>query len=65
MPNDKFILIRKQRQYNYQGKYPKVHVSAETYEQLADWAIQTDRPLSDIVGQAVRFAAEHAVFIDQ
>lgn len=62
--NDKFVLVRDRSPYKQSGKYPRVHVSAETYEQLVDWAIQTRLPLSELVGRTVAFAANHAVIVD-
>ena len=61
---DKFVLTRKSK-YRQTGNYPRVHVSAETYAILTDWAIQTEQPLSKLIGQAVKFAAEHTVFVDE
>lgn len=62
---EKFILVRNRAAYSQSGKYPRVHVSAETYRQIADWAIITGKPLSELVGMAVKFAADHAAIVEE
>lgn len=64
MEDSSFILVRQKREYTAKGKWPKVHVSAETYQTLAKWAVETGRPLSDILNQAVIFAEKNLVFVD-
>lgn len=63
--SEMFVLVRDMSPYKQSCKYPKVHVSQTTYEQLVDWAIQTKLPLSELIGRAVAFAAEHAVIVDE
>lgn len=62
---DKFVLVRKRKQYIQDGKYPKVHVNAETYAKVAEWAGETGLKMSDLIGQAVEFADKHSVFVDE
>lgn len=63
--NDKFILVRKERKYVQDSKWPKVRITAEAYEKLAEWAGETGQTLSVLIGQTVKFADEHCVFIDE
>lgn len=64
MEKENFVLVRQQRKYTAKSKWPKVHVSADTYQTLAEWAAETGRPLSDLVGQAVDFAEKNLVYVD-
>ena len=64
MEKENFVLIRKQRKYTAKSKWPKVHVGADTYHILAEWAVETGKPLSELVNQAVRFAEKHLVYVD-
>ena len=63
--SDKFILVRKERRYTQDSKWPKVRISADTYEKLSEWAGETGLTLSSLIGQTVKFADEHRVFIDE
>ena len=62
---DKFLLVRKQRVYCQSDKYPKVRISAETYEKIAHWASETGLSLSELIGQAVNYAERHMMYIEE
>ena len=62
--NDKFVLVRKERKYSQDSKWPKIRITAEAYEKLGEWAGETGQTLSFLVDQAVKFSDEHAVFVD-
>lgn len=62
---DKFILVRKRKQYIQNDKHPKVHVTAETYTKVAEWAGETGLRMSELLGMAVEFADKHSIFVDE
>ena len=61
---DKFILVRKKHDYKQKSGF-KINVREDTYNLLTEWAAQTGRSMSDLAEQAVKFAEEHSVFIDE
>ncbi len=65
MLEDKFILVRKPREYRQGDKRPVVRVSLQTYGKLSEWAAETGIPISEIANRAVEYASRHMVFVDE
>lgn len=65
MPDDKFILVRTQREYRQGDKRPVVRVSLHTYNKLAEWAAETGISISELANRAVEYAERHAAFVDE
>lgn len=57
---DKFVLKRRLRRFKQgDNERPKIYVRPETYNILADWAMETGMSMADIAFAAVEFAAKH------
>lgn len=64
MPDDKFILVRKPKDYRQTDKRPTVRVSLGTYEKLTAWAAETGISISELVNMAVEYADKHLVYVN-
>ena len=64
--NDKFVLIRK-RPAPPKDERKMLSVRDSTYNIVAGWyeALGRTTSMTDIVGLAIQFAAEHVVFVDE
>lgn len=64
--NDKFVLIRK-RPAPPRDERKMLSVRDSTYNIVAGWyeALGRTTSMTDIVGLAIQFAAEHVVFVDE
>ncbi len=58
-----FILQRK-KQYKSTDQFPKIRVSREIYEILAEIAIETGLPMSQIANKSISFAYENLRYKD-
>ena len=65
MADDKFILVRKPRDYRQTDKRPTVRVSLEAYGKLTEWAAETGIPISELVCRAVAYADKHLAYVSQ
>jgi len=63
--NDRFILVRKRREYTQSGTNPKISVDKQTYEALQSVAAESGRSLSEIARQAIGFALERLSWVDE
>lgn len=62
---DKFILVRRPPEPDTGGKGCVVRVRQDTYATITEWAAITRKPMSEIVSEAVEFAAAHAEIVDE
>lgn len=60
---DPFVLVSK-RKYN-QKERPVVRVDGETYATLTKLAAKSGLSLAEIVGQAVSYAVDHLVWVEE
>ena len=60
---DPFVLVSK-RKYN-QKERPVVRVDGETYGTLTKLAAKSGLSLAEIVGQAVSYAVDHLVWVEE
>lgn len=65
MADDKFILVRKPRDYRQIDKRPTVRVSHETYEKLTGWAAETGISISELTNKAVEYAGKHLAYVSE
>lgn len=64
MAEDKFILVRKPRDYR-QTDRPTVRVSKDTYKQLSEWAAETGISISELANMAVDYAGRHLAYVSE
>lgn len=64
MADDKFILVRKPKEYRQTDKRPTVRVSLETYTKLSQWGAESGISISELVNMAVDFADKHLVYVN-
>lgn len=65
MPEDKFILVRKPRDYRYTGYGPLLRLPLDTYKKLAEWAAETEIPVSELMKMAVEYADKHLAYVSE
>ena len=58
-----FVLPRKA--YGQTDRWPRVRVKQETYDIITAMASQSGLSLSDVVGRAVRYAAENLEYVEE
>ncbi len=64
MADDKFILVRKPKDYRQTDKRPTVRVSLETYKKLSEWAAESGISISELANMAVDYADKHLVYVN-
>lgn len=62
---DKFILVRRPPEPDTGGKSCVVRVRPDTYSTITEWAALTRKSMSEIVTDAIAFAAAHAEIVDE
>ena len=65
MSNDKFVLVRKPRDYKQTDKFPKIRIPLETYEKLTEWAVETGISISELTSRAVAYADKHLSYVSE
>ena len=63
-PLDAFVLVSKKRKYS-NNERPTVRVDRETYDTLVQMAARSGLSVTQIVGQAVRYAVDHLVWAEE
>lgn len=63
MTEDKFVLVRKQRDYKQTDKFPKIRVPLETYEKMTEWAAESGLSISELARRAVEYADRHLAYV--
>lgn len=63
-PMDAFVLVSKRRKYS-NNERPTVRVDRETYDTLVQMAARSGLSVTQIVGQAVRYAVDHLVWAEE
>ncbi len=63
--DDKFILVRKPKDYRQTDKRTVVRVSLETYKKLAEWAAETGIAMSELANMAVEYADKHLAYVSE
>lgn len=64
-PPDSFVLIRKRKEYSSSDQYPKIRTDRETYAKLAELAAESGQSIVEIVRQAVAYAEDHLVWVEE
>lgn len=62
---DKFIVVRKRRDYTQTVSNPKISTDAATYQQLVDVAEISGMPISEVARQAIAYAMERLKYVDE
>ena len=62
---DRFIVVRKNKTYSSGDKFPKISVRKELYEQLATVANESGLSMSEIAGQAIRYALDRLEWVEE
>ena len=62
---DKFVLVRKRREYGTNEQYPKIRTDRDTYAKLAELAAESGQSIAEIVRQSVAFAIDHLAWADE
>lgn len=65
MADDKFILVRKPRDYKQTDKFPKIRIPLETYERLTEWASETGISISKLTKRAVDYCDKHLAYVSE
>ena len=63
--DSKFILVRKKREYCTNETYPKIRVDQETYNNLANLAVESCLSMSEVTRRAVRYAIERLEWAEE
>ena len=63
-PLDAFVLVSKKRKYS-NNERPTVRVDRETYDTLVQMAARSGLSVTQIVGQAVKYAVDHLVWAEE
>ena len=63
-PLDAFVLVSKKRKYS-NNERPTVRVDRETYDTLVQLAARSGLSVTQIVGQAVKYAVDHLVWAEE
>lgn len=61
----KFILVRKKREYCTNEQYPKIRIDQETYNNLANLAVESCLSMSEVTRRAVRYAIERLEWAEE
>lgn len=65
MENDKFVLVRKRREYRQtDGNRAKIYVTTRTYDILAEWCDLTNKTMVEIAAMSVAYAAAHLEIVE-
>lgn len=62
---DRFIVVRKRKEYSQTGPTPKISVDKSTYESLQRVAVESGYSLSEIARRAITFALERLEWCDE
>lgn len=62
---EKFIVVRKRKEYTQSGSTPKISVDKATYDALKDVAAESGYSLSEIARQAIAFALDRLEWCDE
>lgn len=62
---DRFVVVRKRREYTQAGQTPKISVDKATYDALKDVAAESGHSLSEIARQAISFALERLEWCEE
>lgn len=62
---DAFVVMRKRRNYTSEGEYPKISIKREMFDRLADVANESGLSMSEIAGQALRFALDRLEWVEE
>lgn len=62
---DKFIIIRKKREYKQNLAWPAIRVTQATYDLLTNWASISGKSITELTAQVVEFAEAHAEVVDE
>ena len=64
MSNDKFYIRRKKPIRGSKDGKGVIRVSPQTYNILREWALASYKAIGEMADEAIAYAAEHAVFVD-
>ena len=62
---DRFIAVRKNKTYSSCDKYPKIRIHKEYYDLLASVASKSGLSMSEIAGQAIRYALDRLEWVEE
>lgn len=62
----KFVLVRKRPESkDMPVKSHHIRVSGATYKLLINWAVETNRPISEVASEAIQFASERVSIVNE
>lgn len=61
----KFILVRVKKAYCTNETYPKIRVDQETYNNLANLAVESCLSMSEVTRRAVRYAIDRLEWAEE
>lgn len=62
---DRFIVVRKNKTYTSNDRFPKISIRRELYEELASAANESGLSMSELSGQALRFALDRLEWVEE
>lgn len=62
---DRFIVVRKNKTYSSGDKYPKIRIHKDIYDLLAEVASESGLSMSEIAGQAIRYALNRLEWVEE
>lgn len=63
--SDRFLLVRKNKKYSSNDRFPKISVRKEIYEELAAVASESLLSMSELASQALRFALDRLDWVEE
>lgn len=63
--SDRFVVVRKNRTYSSSDRFPKVSIKRELYDQLATVANESGLSMSDLTGQAIKYALDRLEWVEE
>lgn len=62
---DRFIVVRKNKTYTSNDRFPKISIRRELYEELASAANESGLSMSELSGQAIRYAMDRLEWVEE
>lgn len=62
---DRFIVVRKNKTYSSGDKYPTIRIHKDIYALLAEVASESGLSMSELSGQAIRYALDRLEWVEE
>lgn len=63
--NQPFVMVRKSKDYKQKTTNPKITTDAETYQLLANVALESGFTVAEVARQAIRYALDHLEWVEE